>query len=148
MLRTLALILALAAGPAPAAPSSQQTPANPLGTVKAWSCSFGIFAVGQWDDPPTVAAGKDDLTFRVEALDLRRGAARIVAAGTTEVTARLTPTGLNLIEQTPGGNFILTTIFTSTVAADTYHAVHARHLGDPSTPPSASQFYGTCTATE
>lgn len=147
MLRTLALILALAAGPAPAA-SSQQTPANPLGTVTAWSCSFGIFAVGQWDDPPTVAAGKDDLTFRVEALDLRRGAARIVAAGTTEVTARLTPTGLNLIEQTPGGNFILTTIFTSTVAADTYHAVHARHLGDPSTPPSASQFYGTCTATE
>ena len=141
----LTAVLVILAALAPRATAAQRTPANPLAGVEAWECSFRSFAVARWrDGEPALEAGTDDLTFRVENIDLDRRAARIVAAAVVEVTAVLTPTGLNLIEQTPGGNFILTTIFVSTVAADTYHAVHARHIGDLVTPPSASQFHGTC----
>ena len=152
MLRHVLLVLAFVVGITGSVTASlraQREPANPLARVEAWECTFRTYGVGQWaGEELTVLTGSDDLTFRVEDIDLRRGAARVVAAATIEVTARLTPTGLNLIEQTPGGNFILTTIFASTVATDTYHAAHARHLGDPDTPPSASQFHGTCEAAD
>ena len=101
----------------------------------------------QWTDKgPASTAGQDAFTFDVNAINLKRGAARIVGAGgaTAEATAILSETGLNVIEQTPIGNFILTTIFIGGASADKYFAVHSRHLGDLTTPPSAC---GCSTAT-
>jgi hypothetical protein len=145
-----AVVFAIAAAVLLATPVRAQRrpaePANPLASVQAFRCTFTQYAVARWDgDVPTMLTGDDTFRLGVTAVDLRRSRARIVAeSATVEASAILTPTGLNVIEQTPGGNFILTTIFTATRSPDTYYAVHARHLGDPAAPPSASQYHGTC----
>jgi hypothetical protein len=127
---------------------AQRTPApppNPLAAAKVWQCAFTNYGVARWDGTSArVEGGQDDLRFRVEGYDSRRGIARIVAGGSVDVAARLTETGLHLIEQTSGGNFTLTSIFIGGASADIFYAVHSRHLGDEATPPSVSQFYGTC----
>ena len=63
---------------------------------------------------------------------------------TGPVTAMLSATGLNVIEQTGYGNFILTTIFVAGGEGRVYLAAHSRHLGDLKTVPSVSQHFGTC----
>ncbi len=63
------------------------------------------------------------------------------------MTLLVTPTGLNVIEQTLAGNLTVTTIFSGTASGEgrTYLAVHSRHLGkDMDLPARASQAYGTC----
>jgi len=148
MLRTV--VLAIVVVPLLSVPVLAQRrpaePANPLASIRAFQCTFTRYGVARWDGPaPTVLTGEDSFRLGVTNVDLRRSRARVVGtAATVEVSAMLTPTGLNVIEQTPGGNFILTTIFTVARSADTYYAVHARHLGDATTPPSVSQYYGTC----
>ena len=145
MSRACVLTVALALLTAPVAAQNRNAPANPLQSIRAFSCSFPTFGVGRWEGmTATVIAGEDTFSFRIDSINLRRAVARVVAAASVDVTARLTETGLNVIEQTPGGNFILTTIFTGGASADKFYAVHSRHLGDLTTPPSASQFYGTC----
>jgi hypothetical protein len=127
--------------------AAQQRPApNPLAAVKAFECTFTRYGVARWDgEAPTMLTGEDSFTLGITNFDQRRNRAQVVGtSATVEVSAILTPTGLNVIEQTPGGNFILTTIFTAPRSADTWYAVHARHLGDLTTPPSASQYHGTC----
>lgn len=146
MLRMLTFaVVVLSAAPALA----QRRPAEPasvLSAVQAYNCTFTRYGVARWDgEAPTVLTGEDTFLLGITNVDTRRSRARIVAgAVTVEASATLTPTGLNVIEQTPGGNFVLTTIFTVARSADTFYAVHARHLGDLTTPPSASQYYGTC----
>ena len=144
MLRTILLSAVLVAAIAPA--EAQQPPPNPLATVKTFNCTFTRYAVARWDgDAPPIITGEDQFTLGITGLDTRRNRATII--GTTAsvpASAVLTPLGLNVIEQTPGGNFILTTVFTAERSADIYYAVHARHLGDMAAPPSASQYYGTC----
>ena len=148
MPRTVVLavvVLALSTAPAVA----QRRPAEPphrFASVKAFECSFTRYAVARWDgEAPSVLTGEDSFTLGITNVDARRNRARVVGtSATVEASAMLTPTGLNVIEQTPGGNFILTTIFTVARSADTFYAVHARHLGDLTTPPSASQYHGTC----
>jgi hypothetical protein len=147
MLRTLTVAVAVVLFTAPAfAQRKPAEPPNPLAAVRAFDCTFTRYGVARWDgEVPTVLTGEDDFRLGITNVDIRRSRARIVAAAATvEASAMLTPLGLNVIEQTPGGNFILTTIFTVARSADTYYAAHARHLGDPATPPSVSQYYGTC----
>lgn len=145
MSRACVLTLALALFATPLVAQNRNAPVNPLQSIRAFNCSFPTFGVGRWEGmAATVIAGEDTFSFRIDNINLRRAVARVVAAASVDVTARLTDTGLNMIEQTPGGNFILTTIFTGGASADKFHAVHSRHLGDLTTPPSASQFYGTC----
>lgn len=143
-----ALAVVLFAVPAAADPRVSQT--NPLSRVSSYQCTFTRYGVARWTgSEPAVVAGEENFTFGIGNIDLRRGRARIVGtSASAEATAMLTPLGLNVIEQTPGGNFILTTVFTVTQSADRYYAVHSRHLGDVTTPPSASQYYGTCEVVE
>lgn len=151
MLRTaivsFAVVLFLAPSPA-AGQRRQAAPPHPLAAIKTFECTFTRFGVVRWDTAaPTVIAGEDSFTLGITGFDARRNRAQVVGTNATvAASAMLTPTGLNVIEQTPGGNFILTTIFTAPRSADTWYAVHARHLGDPAAPPSASQYYGTCEA--
>ena len=142
MLRTLTLALAALLLTVPAWAQRQTPPANPLAAAKSYRCTFTNYGVARWGaDGPTVVAGAEEFSFGIADIDLRRGRSRIVgASASAPATATLTSTGLNVIEQTPAGNFILTTIFTVTQSADTYYAVHSRHLGDVATPPSASQY--------
>jgi len=144
---TLAIAVVLVAVPVLAQqPAPQKPPANPLAAVTAFQCAFVRFSVARWDeDVPEILTGEDNFSLGVTGIDLRRSRARVVSAtATVDVSARLAPTGLNIIEQTPAGNFVVTTIFSVAKSADTYYAVHSRHLGDLTTPPSASQYYGTC----
>jgi|SRR5690606_28791748 len=144
MFRTAVLTVLIAGA---LVPLSAQRADNPFASVEAFSCSFPVFSVARWENgEPALRTGSDDFAFRIEDIDLRRRRAVFVATGSVPVTATATPTSVNFIEQTPDGNFVLTTIFASTVSADTHYAVHARHLGDPGGAPSASQFHGTCTA--
>lgn len=146
-MRTASLILMTLLFSVPALAQRQPAvPANPLNGVREFQCTFSNFGVARWgDEGATVVAGEEDFNFAVAAVDLRRSRARIVGAtASADATAMLTPTGLNVIEQTPSGNFLLTTIFAVARSTDTYYAVHSRHLGDQTTPPSASQYYGTC----
>jgi hypothetical protein len=126
--------------------AAPKPPANPLADVTAFQCTFVRFSVAKWDqEMPEILTGEDNFSLGVTGIDLRRSRARVVSAtATVDVSARLAPTGLNIIEQTPAGNFVVTTIFSVAKSADTYYAVHSRHLGDLTTPPSASQYYGTC----
>src|SRR5690606_25157073 len=99
---TLTVLLVLAAGPLAA-----QDADNPLEDVDAFACTFPVFSVARWDGgEPTIRAGTDDLALRFEDIDLDRRRASLVATGRVVVTATLTPTSLNLIEQTTAGNFI------------------------------------------
>lgn len=145
----LAVAVVLLAVPVLAQQSAPpRPPANPLAAVTAFQCTFVRFSAARWDqDAPDILTGEDNFSLGVTGIDLRRSRARVVSAtATVDVSARLAPTGLNVIEQTPSGNFVLTTIFSVALSADTYYAVHSRHLGDLTTPPSASQYHGTCKA--
>jgi hypothetical protein len=147
MLRTLTLAVAVVLFAVPVlAQQAPKPPVNPLAAVKGFQCSFVRFAVARWDgEAPDILTGEDDFSLGVTGIDLRRSRARVVSAtASVDVSARLAPTGLNVIEQTPAGNFVVTTIFTVARSADRYFAVHSRHLGDLTTPPSVSQYYGTC----
>ena len=147
MLRSTLVCALLAVAAAPASTQERQTP-NPLASIASFNCRFVRYGVARWEGAvPTVLTGEDSFSLGITAVDTRRNRARIVGtAASVPASAVMTPLGLNVIEQTPGGNFILTTIFSASPAADTFYAVHARHLGDMSAPPSASQYYGTCEA--
>jgi hypothetical protein len=139
------VLFALALGqPATTTP---QNAANPFASVKALSCTFPTYAAAEWAAPPSVKTSQQqDFTFRIDAINVKKRNAQIVgASGTNLATAVLTPTGLNVIEQTPIGNFTLTTVFTAGGKDGAYRAVHSRHLGDVNNPPSVSQSYGSCT---
>ncbi len=150
MLRTvIPTVVALALFTAPTlAQRRPAPPPHPFAAIKAFECTFTRFGVARWDGGvPAVITGEDSFTLGITSIDARRNRAQVVGTNATvPASATLTPTGLNVIEQTPGGNFILTTIFTASPSADTWYAVHARHLGDPAAPPSTSQYYGTCEA--
>lgn len=142
----LTVLLALVASASTVA-QRQNAPANPLASARAFQCTFSNYAVATaWDGATAqVTSGADNFGYRVADINLRRNGARVVSdTASVPVSAILSQTGLNIIEQTPIGNFILTTIFIAGGTADKYVAVHSRHLGDLSTLPSVSQFYGTC----
>lgn len=141
-----AVLAALVVSSTPLSAQRRGAPAGPFAKARGFSCVFPTYAAAAWDGlSARVIPGDDDFRFQITDINMRRGVARF-RAGTVavDVTARLSDTGFNIIEQTPAGNFILTTVFVAGGSADKYVAVHSRHLGDLTTPPSASQYYGTC----
>lgn len=153
VLGTCLLVAGLGAGALAAQrqPAPPPPPPNPLAAIPAFRCSFPKHVATEWvNGSPLSLAGEEEFTFQITTLNMRRGAARIVGSGggTAEVATVLTATGLNVIEQTGLGNFILTTIFTAGGQDRVYRAAHSRHLGDLSAPPSVSQHFGTCEATK
>jgi hypothetical protein len=124
-----------------------QTPArDPLFSAKHLSCSFPVYAAPVWKDGAAqVVSRAQDFNFDIDSID-KKNNARIVATGgaTAHASTIVTPTGLNVIEATPGGNLNITTIFVAGGQDGKYLAVHSRHLGDPNSAPSVSQNYGTC----
>ena len=120
-------------------------PASPLASAKLLSCSFPAYGSARWGSgAPQVLSGSQEFTFKIDLIDYRRKQARIVADATALASLLMTPTGMNVIEQTPAGNVTLTSIFFGGSEGKTYLAVHARHLGEPDGPPRTSQAYGSC----
>lgn len=134
---------------APAGALQRQPPPapNPLSLIPAFRCTFPRYASTEWlAGEPVSASGADkELSFRIIDVNTRRNSARVAGTvGSVEATAMLSETGLNVIEQTGLGNFILTTIFRVGGQDRVFLAVHSRHLGDPVAAPSVSQYVGTC----
>jgi hypothetical protein len=137
--------MGLAVGVAHAARESPAS-AQSLATATRLSCTFTFYTVTIWDEgTPEVRTGDDVLTFEISAIDNRAHTAEIIApTGAASVSLFLTDTGLNVIEQTPIGNFIVTTVFGTALADGSFPAVHSRHLGDVSRSPTPSQYFGSC----
>lgn len=121
-------------------------PASPFETGKDIACSFPAYAAVQWADAgPNVLNGPQTFNIRIGSIDTKKKSAMIAGTGGVSLaTAFITPTGINIIEQTPIGNFTFTTVFATGGKGNTYYAVHSRHLGDPGGVPAVSQAYGTC----
>jgi hypothetical protein len=132
--------------PPPAPLPGQAAAGSPFATVKALRCTFTLYVAARWENgEPQAVAGDDQFLFTIEAIDVAARRARVVGAtASASVSAFVTGTGLNVIEQTPIGNFILTTVFANGRAGERFVAVHSRHLGDVSAPPGPSQYYGSC----
>ena len=81
------------------------TPPNPFASARTLACSFSTFAVAGWrDGKPNTVTSTEDFSFQIAIVNLKRGRAQIIGAnGAVEATLVLTPTGLNVIEQTPIG---------------------------------------------
>jgi hypothetical protein len=136
-------VIGMSAGLAAQRPAA---PRSPFASAKTLQCSFTTYAATEWRDGVLPVSTKEDLSFQIEIVNLKKGRAKVVGNnGSADATVMLGETGLNVIEQTPIGNFILTTIFAAGGDAGRFLAVHARHIGDPNDPPSPSQHYGSCT---
>ncbi len=146
----LALALAVAGGTTVPAAAPQDPGSNPLQSVKTLQCSFTTYEAAGWaGNTPEIVRGSDKFDFEIADINLKKHTGHVVGGnGSALVTAMLTDTGLNVIEQTPMGNFILTTVFVAGHQDRHFVAVHSRHLGDVSKPPTASQYYGTCDAVQ
>lgn len=133
--------------PAGAAQRQPPPPPNPLSLIPAFRCTFPTYSATEWPagEPVTALGADKEFSFRITNINTRRNSARIAgSAGSVEATAMLGETGLNVIEQTALGNFILTTIFRAGGKDRVFLAAHSRHLGDPNAAPSVSQHFGTC----
>ena len=122
-------------------------PPNPLSLITAFQCTFPRHAATEWPagQPETSLGADRQFSFRITNINTRRNSARIVGSGgSVDATAMLGETGLNVVEQTGIGNFILTTIFRAGGKDRVFVAAHSRHLGDLQTVPSVSQHFGTC----
>jgi len=119
---------------------------GPLATAVSLRCTFSSFVTTEWQDGvPTSVTNPQDFTFQIETINLKKKTARIVFGKVSaEASAFLTSTGLNVIETTPLGNFLLTTVYVAGAQGNTLRAVHSRHLGDLAAPGMAYQHYGTC----
>ncbi|MEO7191303.1 MAG: hypothetical protein ABI051_09620 [Vicinamibacterales bacterium] len=119
---------------------------GPLAAAQAIRCSFRSFAATEWKDGQTeTVVHPQEFVFQVDTINIKKRTGRfVVGTASVPVSVFLTQTGLDIIEQTPLGNFILTSVFAAGGAAGAFPAIHSRHLGDLATPPSASQHFGTC----
>jgi hypothetical protein len=132
--------------PAPSTASQGAAPGIALSAARTLKCLFPAYAATRWiDGTPETVTGKDELTFEIDTINLKARTARVAGArGSTLVSAFVTQTGLNVIEQTPIGNFILTSVFTGGREGNVLRAVHSRHLGDVAELATPSQYFGTC----
>jgi hypothetical protein len=147
-MRTGIICVLVALSSAVGVAAAQQAPStgSPFAAAQALRCTFTLYVAAHWENgEPQAVAGDDQFSFSIEEIDVAGRRARVVgAAGAANVSAFVTGTGLNVIEQTPIGNFILTTVFASGRAGERFVAVHSRHLGDVAAPPGPSQYYGSC----
>jgi hypothetical protein len=115
--------------------------------VKTFACSFPAYATVGWATPPNVVANTQDFTFKIDTIDPKKRSARVVGTGGASLASLLsTPVGITIIEQTPLGSVNMTTVFVAGQQNRTFLAVHSRHIGDPTSPPTVSQNYGSCEA--
>jgi hypothetical protein len=147
----LSVVLALMVGaPAraqvPQAPSAPAAPGIALTAAKTVRCVFPSYAATRWiDGTPETVMGSDDLRFEIDTINLKARTARVVASRASAlVSVFVTGTGLVVIEQTPAGNFILTSVFSGGRDGSKLRAVHSRHLGDAAELPTPSQYFGSC----
>src|SRR5690348_17834043 len=141
------LALAVAAGLSAQSKTNKNAPANPLVAGRDLICTFPQFAAAvRWDaDGPDIVTDKQDFSFGLTAIDTKKHNAMLVAGKSAEpVSIVVSPIGLHIVEQTPGGNMTVTSIFLAGRTGDRFLAVHSRHLGYPTAPPSVSLAYGTC----
>jgi hypothetical protein len=147
MLTAMLLSLVMSSAvPAQGAAAPQRPATIPLASAKTLKCSFPAYAAAGWvDGKAAMATATEEFGFQIDRIDLAKRSAQIVGTrGAAEASAFSTPTGLNVIEQTPIGNFILTTVFVSGGNGNVLLAAHSRHLGDREATPTASQHAGTC----
>lgn len=138
--------LVLASGSALIAQAPAPPPPATLASAQALNCSFSSYTVGGWKDgAPYAVTASDDLAFTITIIKARKGPRAQITGpgGAIEATLVSTPTGLNVIEQTPQGNFTLTTVFTGSGVDGRFLAVHSRHV-DLGKGASPQQHYGTC----
>jgi hypothetical protein len=144
-MRVRLLVLMMIAAVASVGAQKQPVLTGPLGSAKAFQCSFPSFGAANWGaTPPQVVTGSQEFSFQVDSIDFRKGEANIVASRTAVVTMIATQTGINLFEKTQLGNLNLTTIFAAGGQGTKFLAVHSRHLGELDGIPRTSQAYGTC----
>ncbi|MBL7020853.1 MAG: hypothetical protein ISR86_09975 [Nitrospinaceae bacterium] len=129
---------------------------SPLFDAKSLKCSFesGVFTKFENEKWKSKNSKMVDLIF--DGINTDKQSARLIAnAGTSDLSALLTPRALHLIEITGTGNYNLTSVFLpnqpaqkSISANEPFLAVHSRHLNipDPINPvfPLVSQYYGKC----
>ena len=141
-----AFLVIVAAAVSPLVLAQQEQGAGPLAAAQSLTCSFPTAATTLWrGGSPETTTGEQTFGFQIDAIDVKRRTARIVgSSGSAEASAFLTSTGLNVIEQTPIGNFILTSVFSAGGTEGRLIAIHSRHVGDRAATPNASQHYGTC----
>jgi hypothetical protein len=132
--------------PAPSAATPSAEIPIVLSAAQAIRCVFPVYVATRWiEGVPEPVNGTDELTFEIQTINLKARTARVSASrGSALVSAFVTETGMNVIEQTPLGNFILTTIFSGGREGNRLRAVHSRHLGDVAELPTPSQYFGTC----
>ena len=137
------LALGLSVGVAAQKPAAVK---GPLATAVSLKCTFSSFVATEWKDGvPQSVTNPQDFSFQIEMINLKKKTARIVfGTAAAEASAFLTSTGLTVIETTPLGNFLMTTVFSFGAQGSTMQAVHSRHLGDVQAPGTAFQHYGTC----
>jgi hypothetical protein len=132
-----------------ALPAQATDPLEVLITTRSLKCTFPVGRVAEWDKgSPAVASSSLDNPLHFDSLDPRAGTGRFIGnAGSTDVRLFVTVAGLGIVETTPLGGFIVTTVFAHYVDRSTdFIAVHSRHipgLGALS-PPIPSQYHGTC----
>lgn len=141
----LALVLVPGAAAASGPPVSGQADAG-LVAAERLGCQFVFYTVTVWvDGVPEVRTGDDRLEFQIDRIDRDAHTARLITStAAAPVSAFLTDAGLTIIEQTPIGNFMVTTVFAAGGFDGALPAVHSRHFGDLSAPPSPSQYFGSC----
>jgi len=146
MIRRIAFVLSILALSSPALAQKKGTPQGPFDGARGFKCSFPVYDTARWTGTkPEVLAGEQTFAFDLDSFDFKKGRARLASeSGATLTSMVLTDTGLNVIEQTPIGNFNLTTVFVAGGTGTTYLAVNSRHNGDLSSAPKISQNYGTC----
>lgn len=145
-LKILAVVLIAATAPL-GAQKKPTAPVSPLAGAAGFRCAFPAFGTARWTGLTAAPlSGTQDFTFNIDSLDYKKGRARIVAAGAAWATMVLTGTGINIIEQTPAGNFNMTTIFSTGNEGQKFPAVHSRHLNSDTDAgmPRASQAFGSC----
>jgi hypothetical protein len=149
-LAVAALVSCLAAsGQTVAAQKAPAAPPSPFASVQTLKCSFSSYAVNGWNAmKPAPVTASEDFSFQISVVNVKRGRARLIGAtGTIDASLVISSTGLNVIEQTPAGNFTLTTVFAGGGQDGKFLAVHARHV-DLANAPSPSQHYGFCEAVQ
>ncbi|MEO8484321.1 MAG: hypothetical protein ABI634_19080 [Acidobacteriota bacterium] len=143
---TLAVCL-MGAGKTLTAQKAPPPAPSPFASIQTLKCSFSSYAVNNWQElKPNTVTASEDFSFQISVVNVKKGRARIIGStGAIDVALVISGTGLNVIEQTPAGNFTLTTVFAAGGQDGKFLAAHARHV-DLAAAPSPSQHYGSCEA--
>ena len=127
--------------------------ASTLRAVKAVRCSFSAVATGDWDDNGVGKAGvtKSALTVSYDSIDTEDGTARLNDRyGDSPIIAKLSFSGLHLLQMSSEGALRVTTVFDTASQPGRYKAVYTVHeytaVRLPGFTSRPEQHYGECEA--